>query len=191
MIKTQNNDRSKYIGGSEANNIYFNYEAETFKKWWAYKLTEIPKENNVSNLAMSVGTILEHEIINLYENTNKVIGVRDEQKIKGIARANTDYLVSNKIYDVKATKKAVEWYLSDAVPIAYRRQLTHYLYVFELQKAGIIAYLVDEELLNPFMELKETKLFVIDVEITEKQIMEHKQRIEYLEFCKEMNIFPR
>src|SRR5699024_1208386 len=121
-----------------------------------------------------------------------VKGCKDKQKIKGIARANTDYILGDKVSDVKVTTKAFEWMLSEKVPINYKRQLIHYMYVFELKHASIIAYQDNEELLNhPFIELDHHMLYEIFVPINKKEIQEHKQRIEYLEHCRDMNIFPR
>lgn len=185
------NDRYKFIGGSEANLIYMRYNTKTFKKWWSKKLSELPEEE-ISNKSMSVGTILEHEIMDLYERVNDVKGIRDKAKIKGIARANTDYILGKKISDIKASSKAFEWFISDKVPINYKRQLTHYLYVFELTEASIISYQVDNEILNnPFNELLSEKLFEIPVPITKQEIIIHKQILEYLEHCRDMNIFPK
>src|SRR5690606_7879424 len=97
-------------------------------------------------------------------------GLRDRQKIKGIARANTDYIIGNKVSDVKATGKAFEWFLKEKVPANYKRQLIHYMYVFELLQASIIAYQVDERLLaDPFKPLKSTNLFEIPVPIKTKE----------------------
>ncbi len=171
--------------------IYMNYETNSFVKWWSAKLSESPSES-FTNKHMSVGTILEHDIVDLYESVNGVKGLRDRQKIKGIARANTDYIIGNKVSDVKATGKAFEWFLKEKVPANYKRQLIHYMYVFELLQASIIAYQVDERLLaDPFKPLKSTNLFEIPVPIKTKEIIEHKQRIDYLEHCKEMSIFPK
>lgn len=184
-------DRFKYIGGSEANMIYQNYETKTFINWWSKKLTGLP-DNTFTNKSMAVGTILEHDILDLYESINDVKGIREEQLIKGIARANTDYILGDKVSDVKATYKAFEWFITEKVPVTYKRQLTHYRYVFELKKASIIAYNVDDDLLDyPFNELNPYKLFEIDVPITDKEIKEHRQRLEYLEHCRDMNIFPK
>src|SRR5699024_10170629 len=185
---TTTSDRSNYIGGSEANMIYMNYNTKTFVKWWSKKLSGLP-EQEFSNKHMSVGTILEHDIVDLYERVNGVKGIRDESKVKGIARANTDYILKGRVSDVKATSKAFEWFLSGRVPINYKRQLIHYMYVFGLDEASIIAYQVDDSLLdNPFKELNENKLFEIPVKITENDILSHKNKIEYLEYCREMNI---
>lgn len=187
---TTTSDRWRYVGGSEANMIYMNYNTKTFKKWWSNKLAGLP-EREFNNKRMSVGTILEHDIIDLYEQKNNVVGIREASKVKGIARANTDYILGDKVSDVKATEKAFEWFLNERVPINYKRQLIHYMYVFELNKASIIAYQVDDELLNePFQELNENKLFEIPVKITEKDITEHKKRLDYLEHCRDMNVFP-
>lgn len=187
---TTTSDRSNYIGGSEANMIYMKYHTETFKKWWSKKLTGLP-ESEFTNKYMSVGTILEHDIVDLYESVHGVEGLRDESKIKGIARANTDYILNGKVSDVKATQKAFEWFISGKVPINYKRQLIHYMYVFEMQEASIIAYQVDDETLsNPFIHLDENKLFEIPVPIKQKDIDEHICRIEYLEHCRDMNMFP-
>lgn len=183
-------NRESFIGGSEANMLYMNYNTKTFIKWWEHKLTGFPTMN-FTNINMAVGTILESDILDLYESINQVKGERDLQKIKGFARASTDYILDNKVSDVKASNKAFEWFISERVPINYKRQLIHYLYVFGLSKASIIAYQVDEELLKePFAELEKDKLFEIPVEITNKDIQMHKNKIEYLDYCKAMNIFP-
>jgi predicted phage-related endonuclease len=188
---TTTNDRHNFIGGSEANMMYLNYETDTFKAWWAKKLTGV-NEINFNNLSMSVGTILEHDVIDLYEAKHQVKGLRDETAVKGIARANTDYIQGDKVSDVKVTKKAFEWFLADKVPANYKRQLIHYCYVLDLRKASIIAYLTDDDTLNnPFEELDENKLFEIPVKITEKDIKNHKAKLDYLEFCKETNQFPK
>lgn len=188
---TTTSDRHLYIGGSEANMIYLNYETSTFKKWWSEKLSGI-KKDSFTNISMSVGTILEHEVLDLYESIHGVKGIRDKSAVKGIARANTDYILNEKVSDVKVTKKAVEWYLNGKVPLNYKRQLIHYMYVLDLKKASIIAYQSDEDLINnPFTQLHETKLFEIDVPIKKREIEIHKQKIEYLEYCRDLNIFPK
>lgn len=188
---TTTSDRYKYIGGSEANMVYMKYSTKTFIKWWEKKLAEVP-EDEFNNKSMAVGTILEHDIIDLYESVYEVKGIRDESRIKGMARANTDYILGDKISDVKASSKAFEWFISDKVPPNYKRQLIHYLYVFELYEASIIAYQIDEErLLYPFEKLDKSKLFEIPVIITSKQIQEHRQRVEYLEHCRDLMIFPK
>lgn len=187
---TTTSDRHLFIGGSEANMIYMNYETKTFKNWWSKKLSGLP-EDDFTNKYMAVGTILEHEIIDLYELVNGVKGIREKQAIKGFARANTDYLVNGKVSDVKATGKAFEWFVNEKVPINYKRQLIHYCYVLELEKASIIAYQVGDELLDyPFENLDSEKLFEISVPITQKEIEEHRKRIEFLEHCRDINIFP-
>lgn len=183
-------NRESFIGGSEANMLYMNYSTKTFIKWWERKLTGFPSPR-FTNINMAVGTILEHDIINLYEKKFQVEGLRDKQKIKGFARASTDYILGDKVYDVKSSNKAFEWFLSERVPINYKRQLIHYCYVFGYKKASIIACQVDEELLSePFSELDSNKLFEIPVKITEKEIETHKQKIVFLEHCRDLNIFP-
>lgn len=187
---TTTSDRYLYIGGSEANMMYLNYQTKTFRKWWSKKLTEL-QEDNFTNKSMSVGTILEHDILDLYESINQVKGIRESSKIKGIARANTDYILDDKVSDVKATSKAFEWFIKGRVPINYKRQLIHYMYVFGLNRASIIAYQVNDDLLlNPFKTLESEYLFEIPVKITDLDIKNHKTRLDYLEFCREMNIFP-
>lgn len=190
MITTKS-DRYKFIGGSEANMIYANYETKTFKNWWAKKLSELPEEE-FSNKSMSIGTILEHDILDLYELVNQIKGIREKQAIKGFARANTDYVLNGKVSDVKATSKAFEWFINEKVPINYKRQLIHYCYVLDLEEASIIAYQVNEKLLDfPFEQLNEDYLFEINVPITEKEILDHKKRVEFLEHCRDIKIFPR
>ena len=183
-------DRELYIGGSEANYLYLNYESKTFKDWWSYKLAGIPQESQ-PNRNMEVGTILEDEILDLYERVNNVKGERGLSKIKGIARGNTDYILNDKVIDVKASNQAFEWFLRGTIPIHYRRQLIHYCYVFGLNKASILAYQVDDSLLvNPFQELNEKLMFEIDVKITLDKIKEHEIRLQYLEKCREKYEFP-
>ncbi len=190
MITTVN-DRFNYIGGSEANMIYMRYNTKTFQKWWAKKLSELPEEQ-ISNKSMLVGTILEHDIIDLYESIHDVKGIREEMKIKGFARANTDYILGDKISDVKASSKAFEWFVSEKVPVNYKRQLIHYLYVFELSESSIIAYQTNDEILDhPFEDLQQEKLFEIPVPIKQQEITLHGQIVEYLEHCRDMNIFPK
>lgn len=187
---TVKTDRELYIGGSEANYIYMNYETKTFQTWWAYKLAGIPRESP-TNRNMEVGTILENEILDLYEAVHEVKGKRGLSKVKGIARANTDYILNDKVIDVKASNSAFEWVLTGTIPIHYRRQLIHYCYVFGLRKASILAYQVDDSLLdNPFQDLDESKLFEIDVNITSDKLKEHERRLKYLEECREKNMFP-
>lgn len=187
---TVKTDRELYIGGSEANYIYMNYETKTFQTWWAYKLAGIPRESP-ANRNMEVGTILENEILDLYEAVHGVKGKRGLSKVKGIARANTDYILNDKVIDVKASNSAFEWVLTGTIPIHYRRQLIHYCYVFKLNKASILAYQVDDSLLvNPFQELDEKLMFEIDVKITLDKIKEHEIRLQYLEKCREKYEFP-
>lgn len=189
MIITTN-DRYLYIGGSEANMMYLNYETKTFRNWWSRKLAQI-KDDSFTNISMSIGTILEHEVLDLYESVHGVKGIREKSAVKGIARGNTDYILHDKVSDVKVTSKAVEWYLKGKVPLNYKRQLIHYMYVFDLKKASIIAYQTDEELINnPFRELTVANLFEIEVPVTKKELEIHKQKLDYLEWCRDMGIFP-
>ena len=187
---TVKTDRELYIGGSEANYIYMNYETKTFQTWWAYKLAGIPRESP-TNRNMEVGTILENEILDLYEAVHGVKGKRGLSKVKGIARGNADYILQNKVIDVKASNSAFEWVLTGTIPIHYRRQLIHYCYVFELNKASILAYQVDDSLLaNPFQKLDEKRMFEIDVKITLDSLKEHETRLQYLEECRKKYVFP-
>lgn len=182
--------RELFVGGSEANMLYANYNTKTFIKWWEHKLTGFPTPS-FTNVNMAVGTILESEIIDLYEKKNNVTGKRDLQKIKGFARASTDYILGDKVSDVKASNKAFEWFLNERVPINYKRQLIHYCYVFEMNKGSLIAYQVDDQLLKePFSTLDGNKLFEIDVPISNEEIETHRLKLEYLEYCRDMNIFP-
>src|SRR5690606_27061477 len=107
---TVKTDRELYIGGSEANYIYLNYNSKTFQTWWAHKLAGIPREAP-TNRNMEVGTILEHEILDLYEKVNNVKGKRGLSKVKGIARANTDYILNDKVIDVKSSNLAYDRYI--------------------------------------------------------------------------------
>src|SRR5690625_234455 len=183
-------NRELYIGGSEANYLYANYNTKTFKNWWAHKLSGIP-QGSYSNRNMEVGTILEDGILDLYEKINNVKGERGLSKVKGIARGNTDYILNDKVIDVKATNSAYEWFLSGTIPIHYRRQLIHYCYVFGLNKASILAYQVDDSLLvNPFQELDESNLFEIEVKITSNNLKEHESILNYLAECRKKNIYP-
>ena len=187
---TETSDRHNFIGGSECNYIYMNYETESFKNWWHEKLSGV-NPPSFTNLNMAVGTILEHDILNIYESINKVKGIREDTRIKGIARANTDYLLDDRVIDVKCSKNAEKWFKKGSVPIRYKRQLIHYCYIYDLRKASIIAYQCDEELLtNPFIELDPEKLFEIEVPITEKDIQKHEKLIKHLEACKELNVYP-
>src|SRR5699024_3954841 len=98
----------------------------------------------------------------------------------------------DKVSDIKVSKNAHKWAEKDKIPIQYKRQLIHYCYVLDLQKVSIIAYQSSEELLdNPFIELSGDDLHEIEVPITEKEIEKHAQIIEYLEFCKENNLYPQ
>jgi predicted phage-related endonuclease len=187
---TETSDRHLFIGGSESNMIYLNYETKTFKEFWRGKLEGIT-EDSPPSIPMAVGTILEHSVVDLYESINQVTGIREKQAIKGFARANTDYIIGNKVSDVKVTKKAMEWANKGKVPINYKRQLIHYCYVLDLSEASIIAYQSDESLQeNPFQELKAENLFEIDVPITKEEIQIHHEKIQYLEFCRDMNVYP-
>ncbi|WP_077622041.1 YqaJ viral recombinase family protein [Sediminibacillus massiliensis] len=187
---TDKQDRCHFIGGSESHYIYMNYETATFKSWWKNKLEGV-NEDSFSNLSMAVGTILEHDVIALYEQINGISGEKDKQMVKGIARANTDYIHGSKVSDVKVSKQAASWHKKGKVPLKYKRQLIHYLYVCDLDKASIIAYQCDEELKeNPFLPLTEDKLYEIEVEVTEEEIRKHQQLIEYLEFCRDMGVYP-
>lgn len=183
-------DRHLFIGGSEANYIYMNYETESFKNWWEQKLTGV-NPPAFTNINMAIGTILEHDIIDLYERINNVKGIREDTRIKRIARANTDYLLGDIVKDVKCTKQAEKWFKKGSVPIKYKRQLIHYCFVYDLRKSSIIAYQCDEKLLeNPFTELDPEKLFEIEVPITDADIQKHEKLIKHLEACKELGVYP-
>lgn len=184
-------DRCKFIGGSESNMIYMGYQTKTFLNWWESKLTGIEIESP-TNPAMVAGTILEHPILDLYESIHGTEGVRDNTLIKGIARANTDYLLDDKVSDVKLSKHATKWAETNKIPIQYKRQLIHYCYVHGLQKASIIAYQSNEDLIeNPFQDLTEDNLYEIEVEITQSDIYKHARILDYLEFCRDLEIYPQ
>ena len=188
---TELDNRCDYIGGSEANMIYMGYDTKTFKQWWQTKLEGIDEESP-HNLHMAVGTILEHDVLDLYERIHKKTGERDGCSVKGIARANTDYVTDDKVSDVKVSTKAQEWHEKGRAPIQYRRQLIHYCYVLNMRQASIIAYQSSEELLNnPFIDLSENDLYEIEVEIKDSDIKKHQQIIEYLELCKENGLYPQ
>lgn len=187
---TQTQDRWKFIGGSEAHYIYMGYHTSTFKSWWRNKLEGIVDETN-ANPSMVVGTMLEESVIDLYEELNGVEGQRGESATKGIARANTDYIQGDKVSDVKVTSKAFEWFLKGRVPIQYKRQLIHYRYVCELSESSIIAYQTTDSLMqDPFQPLNPHLLYEIPVQITGGEIEEHRERVEYLEWCRDNNLYP-
>jgi len=188
---TETASRANFIGGSEANMIYMGYDTKTFKQWWQTKIEGIDEESP-HNLHMAVGTILERDVLDLHESIHGTTGERDGCSIKGIARANTDYVTNDKVSDVKVSTKAQEWHKKGKVPIQYRRQLIHYCYVLNMSQASIIAYQSSEELLNnPFIDLSENDLYEIEVEIKESDIKKHQQIIEYLELCKENGLYPQ
>jgi predicted phage-related endonuclease len=188
---TETQSRANFIGGSEANNMYLNYNTKTFVEWWKTKLEGIV-EDSLPNQSMAIGTILEHEVIDLYEQIYGVSGIREEQMIKGFARANTDLILDNKVSDVKVSKNAKKWADKGKVPLQYKRQLIHYLFVTGLEKASIIAYQADEVLKeNPFVELSAENLYEIEVPITDAEIQEHSRIITYLEWARDMGIYPK
>lgn len=167
-----------------------NYTTKTFIEWWRGKLEGF-QDDSPPNHRMNIGTLLEHDIIDLYERLNGVKGLRDHTKTKGMARANTDLLLEDEVIDIKVTSKAVKWHFDNRVPIQYRRQLYHYCYVHDFRKGSIVAYQTDEELLNnPFQPLNEHKLFEIPVQITDGEIEEHREKLEYLEWCRDEGIYP-
>src|SRR5699024_8897015 len=94
-------------------------------------------EESPQNIHMAVGTILEHDVLDLYERIHKKTGERDGCSVKGIARANTDYVTDDKVSDVKVSTKAQEWHEKGRAPIQYRRQLIHYCYVLNMSQASI------------------------------------------------------
>lgn len=185
---TNKSDRHNFIGGSEAHYLYMGFHTSTFKNWWANKLLGF-NEPYFENINMAVGTILEHDVIDLYEQLNNITGERDGQRVKGIARANTDFIYDNKVSDVKVSQKATQWHTKEKVPIKYKRQLVHYLYVTGLEKASVIAYQADC-LENPFDSLKEDNLFEIEVPVSSEEINEHEKLIEHFADCKEKGVFP-
>jgi predicted phage-related endonuclease len=188
---TETQDRHLFIGGSECHIIYMNYHTKTFREFWHNKLEGIVEESS-PNRDMAVGTILEESVIDLYESLYQVKGERGIQQIKGFARANTDYIIGNKVSDVKVSKNAKKWHDKGKVPLQYKRQLIHYLFVTGLEKASIIAYQADEALKeNPFVELSKENLYEIEVPITDADIQEHSRIITYLEWCRDMGIYPK
>ena len=176
-----NISREMYIGGSDANMLYMNYSTDTFRKWYAYKLTGIRKKLN--GLHFDVGSILESEILKSLRipktSWNRKVMLTEHIGV------NTDSIHENKVIEVKAVKysQVFKWLQSD-ISINYRRQIMHSLYVTKLDKALFYAAgLKDEEKENPFNIDFSGKIFKWEYTRSDFDFDEHEIRLNYIVFC--------
>lgn len=176
-------DRSYYIGASDTSYVVGNWTTKSFEKWYATKLGFY--EMNFVNEAMLAGTYLEHRILDFLKIPELE---KDKQKIEGRLRVNLDGNTKDTIYEVKTYRKEKGFHVSKK----YREQVLVQMYFFQIPKAFIIAYgLEEKDYKNFFLPIEGERIFFHPVEY-EHEFLEkiYLPRMWYLSKCLDKGVFP-
>ena len=190
---SQQESRERYIGGSDANMVYMNYDTQSFKNWWSYKITGI-KLFELKGMHITLGNIIEDYVLDHIGLDRKYRGVKKMHPELKYVGCNTDGLEEDPIilHEVKKMmpQKAQKIMLGSKLPIAYRRQVGHSIWVTGAEKAKIHMLEIDEEgEYNPWGIDMGSNLYTIEMG-QELDIEEHKRRILYLTDCFDNGITP-
>jgi len=188
--------RVAYIGGSDMSFIYGSFDVPTFQSWWKQKVTGL-KIYNIRNDYTIAGNLLEEDILREAGVPEICWGIKKEKK-GTIAGVNTDALEDEDdgvltVHEAKTAKrkKAWTWLIGYAIPIGYRRQVYHAMWVCRANKGKIhVLGLDDEEYDNPFGVEAKGRVFTFDLDIGEFDVEEHERRIGYLSECYEEKVNP-
>ena len=134
MIQSQ--DRSFYIGASDASYVVGNWTTKSFENWWLEKLGLY--KNKLNTEAMQAGNNFEHKIL----DTLEVKGLeKDNQIIIDRLRVNLDGNTDTCIYEVKTHKADKEFKVSKQ----YWRQAQVEMYASKIHKLYIVEYPLNDE----------------------------------------------
>jgi hypothetical protein len=177
-------DRSYYIGASDTSYVIGNWDTKTFEKWYNTKLGIY--EMNFTNDAMLAGTHYEHRILdalNIFDLET------DKQIIIGRLRVNLDGNTDDTIYEVKTYGVDKPFKVSKA----YRCQVNVEMYAFNIRKAYIVAYgLEDKDYDNYYRDIDNERLKLYPIEYDEDFINnEYLPKLKYLSECLDKGIFPQ
>lgn len=183
-----NRDRSGWFGASDTAMIMGNWETKSFAKWWLVKCGV--SKQNVTTLAMTVGTHLEHRILD-YIGCEK----RDRQvKIRRYRlRVNYDGEDRTKISEVK-THSAAKFRVSKA----YWQQCQVEMFASKRwwnkrKRCRIVAYQTTEaDYNNFFLPIDGERLSFHPIEYDAKWIKtQYLPRLKYLAKCLRAKKWPR
>ena len=178
MIKSK--DRSGYIGASDTKYVMSRWNTKTFKKWWMAKLGITT--NDFTNKYMMAGTNWEHRILEFIQSEHT-----DEQVIKGRLRVNIDGRTGNKIQEVKAFNLEKGFKVSKI----YYEQCQVEMYAFDTKECEIVAYgLEEKDYKNYLRDIDKDRLFFYPIPYDEKFIERYLPRLNILEQCLIVGIFP-
>jgi hypothetical protein len=177
-------DRSYYIGASDTSYVIGNWETKTFEKWYFTKLGIYSMD--FTNEAMLAGTYYEHRILDTLNIFNLE---KDRQIIKNRLRVNLDGCTTDTIYEVKTHSNDKPFKITKA----YRCQVNVEMYAFNIRKAYIVAYgLEDKDYDNFYRDIDEERLKMYPIEYDEDFINnEYLPKLHYLSECLDKGIFPQ
>lgn len=195
-------NRSRYIGGSDANMIYMDYGGKTFRMWWAEKLTGI-RRYVLDNIHLRAGTVLESEIADELGIPLDARGIRVTPKKGEIAGVNTDALETmwrdgkecKILHEIKTAlyDSLFKWlHAKDGVSINYRRQCLHGMYVTGAELALVhVLPMTIEEKENPFLcRILAEKIHTFRYTRDDFDFVEHGARLDYLTHCFNEHLTP-
>lgn len=182
-----NRDRSGWFGASDTAMIMGNWETKSFAKWWLVKCGV--SKQNVTTLAMTVGTHLEHRILDHIgcEKRDRQVKIRRYR-----LRVNYDGEDRAEISEVK-THSAAKFRVSKA----YWQQCQVEMFASKRwwcrrKRCRIVAYrTTEEDYRNFFLPIDDTRLSYHPIEYDEKWIKtEYVPRLKYLAKCLAVRKWP-
>ncbi len=176
-------DRSYYIGASDTSYVVGNWETASFAKWYGTKLGIY--ESNFTNDSMLAGTAYEHRILESLKIKNLEM---DKQIIKGRLRVNLDGNTKEEIYEVKTHNNNKKFVVSKS----YRNQVNVEMYAFDIRKAKIVSYALNEEdYKNFYNDIDDERICFYKIEYDKEFIDSiYIPRFCYLSICLEKGRFP-
>jgi len=194
----QDQDRSAWIGGSDAIRLYGSLETDTFKKWWAEK--HGGKKKSLSNKHIWTGNIIEHYVLEHLNISpeNRSVKVPMEGKMAGV---NTDALLEDSVVEVKTMMVEEHHRIligRKKLPKAYRAQALHAMIVTGRSRCDFfIVPMTDEEKSWPFSVIPkiESRLSKITLRLSDFDEPgftpeDHILKLDYLEKCFNMGTVP-
>lgn len=188
-------DRRRFIGGSDMNYVYGSYGSRSFKDWWGEKVTGV-KAYKLGGKYIDTGTLLEASILEELGIDEKYwsIKVIKEGTISGVNTDAFEYDIDDPIiHEVKTAgiEKAGKWMMGYSLPIGYRRQVYHAMWVCGCRRGKIhVLGIKDDEYDNPFAIDMDSRIYSFDLSIDDFDIGEHVMRIGFLTECFNDHIIP-
>lgn len=198
MISSQ--DRTGWIGGSDAIRLYADFESKTFINWWEERKTG-NRGFSLDNEHIDAGNILEGPILEYLGIPEKYWSVK--QSLEGtMAGVNTDALYKGCVEEIKTMMLStlIDKYViaGNKISKVYRAQLLHAMICTGTSKARIhIMGLTEAEKRWPFSAIPLIPERLYTFEFTLDDFNEenfnpedHLSRIKYLSQCFERGVRP-